>query len=162
VCGLEQEAQLPPSIRQVKVEGDWLELNVNVGVSSFEGFAGLESIVVSGIVVSVVHVYVAGDASVFPAWSVARTSKVWLPSASDGSVCGLVQDAQLPPSTRHANVEPASLELKLNVGVSSLDGSGGFESIVVCGGVLSMRRLEMTTGAVSSLPATSVATERRS
>ena len=34
-----------------------------------------------GAVVSTTQVKLAGLASVFPAWSVARTSKVWLPSA---------------------------------------------------------------------------------
>ena len=36
--------------------------------------------VVSGAAVSTVHVNCAGEASVFPAASVARTLKVWLPS----------------------------------------------------------------------------------
>ncbi len=36
--------------------------------------------VVFGATVSTVHVYCAGEASVFPAASVARTLKVWLPS----------------------------------------------------------------------------------
>ena len=34
-----------------------------------------------GAVVSTVHVKLDGLASVFPAWSVARTLNVWLPSA---------------------------------------------------------------------------------
>jgi hypothetical protein len=38
--------------------------------------------VVSGAAVSTVQVYVAGLASVLPAESVARTRKVWDPSAS--------------------------------------------------------------------------------
>ena len=37
--------------------------------------------VVSGAAVSTVHVNCAGEPSVFPAGSVARTLKVWLPSA---------------------------------------------------------------------------------
>jgi hypothetical protein len=44
--------------------------------------SGPESMVVSGSVVSMVQVRVAGMGSVFPARSVARTSKVWVPSAS--------------------------------------------------------------------------------
>ena len=44
------------------------------------------------------------------AWSVARTSKVWLPAASAGaSVSGLVQVVQEPPSMRHSKVEPVSV-----------------------------------------------------
>jgi hypothetical protein len=76
--------------------------------------------------------------SVFPAASVARTSKVWLPSASAGeSVSGLEQVFQLPLSMRHSKVEPVSLELKVNVGVALPDGSAGWESIVVFGAVRS-------------------------
>ena len=44
-------------------------------------------------------------------------------------VWGLVQDVQLPPSMRHSKVEPASLELKVKVGVVSFVGSAGSESM---------------------------------
>ncbi len=68
----------------------------------------------------------------FPAVSVARTPNVWLPAPSAGeTVYGLVQLFQVPPSMRHSKLEPGSLELNVNVGVASFDGSGGFESIVV-------------------------------
>ena len=43
---------------------------------------GPESIAVVGAVVSTVQVELAGVASMFPAWSIARTSKLWEPSAS--------------------------------------------------------------------------------
>jgi hypothetical protein len=46
------------------------------------GFAGVAVIDVFGGPVSTVQVWLAELASVFPAGSVARTSKVWLPSAS--------------------------------------------------------------------------------
>jgi hypothetical protein len=49
---------------------------VKVGVVSFDGLPGLESIVVFGGPVSMIQLWLAGEASVFPAWSVARTSKV--------------------------------------------------------------------------------------
>ena len=96
-----QELQLPPSTRHSKLEPGSLELKLKLGVVSFEGLEGLASIVVFGAVRSTVQVCVAGLASVLPAPSVARTAKVWLPSASEAVVCGLVQDVQLPPSTRH-------------------------------------------------------------
>ncbi|HEX9379920.1 MAG TPA: hypothetical protein VF891_00350 [Gaiellaceae bacterium] len=96
-----------------------------------------------------------------PAWSVARTSKVWLPSVSAGElVWGLVQEDQLPLSTRHSNVEPGSLELKVNVGVPSFDGSAGVESMLVSGAALSTRRL--ATALELELSTVSVATARRS
>ena len=91
----------------------------------------------SGAVRSTVQVWLAGVASVLPAASVARTSKVWLPAPSEPSVSGLEHDVQLPPSMRHSKVEPASEELNEKVGVVSFDGSGGVESIVVAGGVRS-------------------------
>ena len=72
-----------------------------------------------------------------PAPSVARVSKVCVPSARALVVCGLVQLLQLPPSTRHSKLEPGSLEVKSNVGVVSFDGLDGLESMVVSGAVKS-------------------------
>ena len=73
-----------------------------------------------------------------PALSVARTWKVWLPAVSAGEiVCGLVQELQLPLSTRHSKVEPVSFELKVNVGVVLPEGLAGLESMVVFGAVRS-------------------------
>src|SRR5204863_9610939 len=99
VCGLVQGLQLPASTRHSKVEPGSLELNANVGVASLSSAGGAESIVVFGAVRSTVHVRLAGVASVFPAESVARTSKVWLPAPSAAVVKGLAQAAQPPPST---------------------------------------------------------------
>ena len=73
-----------------------------------------------------------------PAWSVARTWKVWLPSASAGEiVSGLEQVVQPPPSIRHSKVEPDSFELKRKSGVVLFDGSLGEASMVVFGAVRS-------------------------
>ena len=75
----------------------------------------------------------------FPAVSVARTWKVWLPALSAGEiVSGLEQEVQLPLSTRHSKVEPVSFELKVKVGVGSFDGSAGLEPMVVFGAVRSI------------------------
>ena len=136
MCGLVQEDQLPPSTRHSKVELPSLELKVKSGVVSADGSAGLESMVVRRGQVDCPSV-ARGLASELPAGSVARTSKVWLPAPSALSVSGLEHELQPPPSTRHSNVEPPSLELNPNVGVVSLDGSAGVESIVVFGAVLS-------------------------
>ena len=59
------------------------------------------------------------------------------PSVRPASACGLVHGAQAPPSSRHWKVEPVSEELNWNVGAASLSGFGGWESIVVCGAVVS-------------------------
>jgi len=84
-------------------------------------------------------VWLAGVESALPAWSTARTSNVRLPSGRAGEiVCGLLQEAQPPPSTRHSKLEPGSLELNANVGVASLSGLGGLESMVVSGAVRSI------------------------
>src|SRR3954447_16663129 len=77
--------------------------------------AGAEEIVVSGAVVSAggtgaltVQVAAAGEASVLPAASVARTSKVCDPTVRPERALGDVQAAHAPPSMRHANVLPDS------------------------------------------------------
>src|SRR3954469_24910904 len=160
VCGLVQALQPPASTRHSNVEPSSEEWNANAGVALPDGLAGVESSVVSGAVRSIVQVEVAGVASVLPAVSVARTSNVWLPSPSEAVVCGVVQAAQVPPSTRHSNVEPASDELNANVGVASFDGSDGPEPSVVFGAVLSTRRLATTSACV--WPTVSVATARMS
>jgi hypothetical protein len=72
----------------------------------------------------------AGVASVFPAASVARTSNVCAPSVSAAVVCGDVQAANAPASTRHWELAPRSLE-NANVGAESLIGPCGPESIVL-------------------------------
>jgi hypothetical protein len=82
-----------------------------------------------------------------PAASVARTSNVWLPAVSAGEIdSGLVQDVQLPPSTRHSKLEPPSVELKGKLGVVSFDGSAGLESMVVFGAVRGRSCVAVTRG----------------
>ena len=97
-----------------------------------------------------------------PAWSVARTSKVWLPSASAGeSVSGLEQGVQEPPSIRHSKLEPVSVELKEKLGVVLFEGSLGCAVIDVSGAVLSTRRFA-TVAEGAEFPTRSAATTRRS
>jgi hypothetical protein len=85
VHGLAQVAHEALSTRHAKVEPAWSALNEKVGVVSSVGPLGPAVIAVSGAVVSdepvIVHVRVAGDWSVLPAASVARTLNVWLPAA---------------------------------------------------------------------------------
>src|SRR5438876_801178 len=79
-----------------------------------------------------------GVALVLPAWSVAGTSKVWLPSLRAGErVSGLVQEDQPPLSMRHWKLEPLSLELKVLSLHDALPILAGLESIVVSGAVRS-------------------------
>jgi hypothetical protein len=148
-------AVCPPSVRPVYVFGDvhaahalssswhWKvapesgELNVTVALEPGERAGGAESIVVLGGCVSTVNDGVAGDASVFPAASLARTDTLWAPSASAVVVHGLVHAAQTAESTRHSNVEPASLEVNAKLGVLSLVVPVGPEVIVVSGAVVS-------------------------
>src|SRR5204863_8678563 len=93
--------------------------------------------VVFGADVSTVNERVAGEASVLPATSVARTATLWAPLPSAVVVHGLVQLAHEPVSTRHWKVDPLSLEVKANVGVVSLVGPVGPEPMVVLGAVVS-------------------------
>ena len=102
-----------------------VEVKENVGVLSLVGPEGPAVIVVSGGVVSTVNDRLAGDASVLPAASVARTSNVCAPSARAAVVNADQQDANAAASTRHWKVEPASVEVKENVGVLSLVGPDG-------------------------------------
>ncbi len=74
------KAGVPVSIEHSK-PAPASELKVKVGVESLVRPEGPESIVTTGAVVSILQVKLAGVASVFAAWSIARTSNLWLPSA---------------------------------------------------------------------------------
>lgn len=80
-AGEEQVAKAPPSRLHWKVEPASLAVKLKFAEVEFVGCAGAEPIVVFGAVVSIVHVYVAAEASTLPARSTARTWKVWLPCA---------------------------------------------------------------------------------
>ena len=64
-----------------------------------------------------------------------------------------MQAPQAPPSMRHSNVEPASLELNSKSASSAAVGSVGLESIVVCGAVAS--KVNVRLDGVSVLPTAS-------
>ena len=116
-----------------------------------------------GALVSIVNERVAGVASVLPAASVARTANVWPPSGSV-SVIGLEHAVQVPPSTRHSNVEPDSLAVNVNVGDPSLVLPLGppvidvFGAVVSAGGAGVVSTVnERVAGVASTLPAASMA-----
>ena len=156
VSGVEHEPQAPPSTRHSKVEPAWSAEKPNVGVASLVGPEGPLSIAVSGAAVSTVKLRDAGVGSTLPTRSVARTSKVWAPSASDEVVSGVEHEPHAPPSTRHSNVEPTWSAENSNVGVTSLVGPEGPLSIVVCGAAVSTVNAH-DAGVESTFPAGSVA-----
>src|SRR4051794_30758328 len=108
-----------------------------------EASAGPESIEVSGAVVSTVKVREAGVGSVLVAMSVARTAKLWGPSARVPVVSGEEQELKPPPSIEHSKVLPGSFELKVKAGVAvvMVEPSAGPESIVVSGAAVSMTKV---------------------
>ena len=156
VSGVEHEPHAPASTRHSNVEPAWLDENANVGVASLVRPDGPPSIVVCGAAVSTVKMCDAGVGSTLPARSVARTSNVCAPSASDAMLSGVEHEAHAPPSTRHSNVEPASSAENTNVGVGSFVGPDGPLLIVVCGAAVSTVKLR-EAGVASTLPAGSVA-----
>ena len=79
--GVVQALKPPPSSWHWNVEPASLELKPKLALVAFVGLAGPDVIDVSGAVVSIVHVKLAGVASVFPAGSVARTWNVCEPAA---------------------------------------------------------------------------------
>ena len=133
-------------------------MNVNVGVVSLVEVPGLLVMVVSGGTVSTVKVRLAGVASTLPAPSMARTSKVCEPSDRAAVVKGVVQAANAAASKRHWNVEPASVEVKVKVGVLSLVvlPAAGPPVMFVSGGVASTVKVRLA-GVGSVLLAGSVA-----
>ena len=115
---------------------------MNDGEALFVVPVGPPVIVVSGAVVSTVNDRDAGVASTLPAASVARTRNVYTPSASEPRMRGDVQGPNEPtaapgPSSRHSNVEPASVEENVNVALLTLIVPVGPPVIVVSGAVVS-------------------------
>ena len=153
VSGELQVANSAASRRHSKLAPASLE-KVKVGVSSLVGPAGPPSIAVSGACVSTVHVRLAGDPSVFPAASVARTWKVCSPSASALRTCGLVHEANVPSSSLHSNVAVSFAEKAKVASVARVDTLGP-ESIVVSGAAVSTVKLRLAASPV--FPAASVA-----
>ena len=99
-----------------------------MAVASLVGPGGPELIVVWGPTVSTVKLREAGLGSVLPAGSVARTSKVWAPSAEGARRAAArlqgSKSASWVESRRHSKLAPASEE-KPKDGVASLVRPGG-------------------------------------
>ena len=154
VCGEVQAVNASVSTRHWKLAPDSLP-NANVAVGSPVRPSGPALIVVWGALVSTVMVRLAGLASVLPAASVARTSKVWGPSVSAAVVCGELQAVSAAESTRHSNVALDSEE-NSNVGVESPVSPLAPVSMVVSGGVVSIVQVWLA-GVGSTLSAASMA-----
>ena len=107
-----------------------------LGVATFDELEGVAVNDVSGAIVSILHVYVAGLASTLPAVSIALTWKLCDPSESDGVVNGEVHATNAAESNEHWKVE-VSLAVKLRLGVVTLLGFVGYAVIVVSGAVVS-------------------------
>ena len=148
-CGEAQATQAPPSRRHSNVESDSVDENakladrvvtVPVGPDAIEVSGGVAS---SGVDALIVQLREAGDASVFPAASVARTSNVCAPASSAEYDVGDAQSLHAPASRRHSNVEPGSLEanemlveplVTSPLGPAVIDVSGGSRSCCGAGG----------------------------
>ena len=113
----------------------------NSNTTSTEAFrpAGPAVMRVSGAVVSSTtdHAYSAGDASVFPAASVAWTANVCGPTSNPVRSTGDVHAANAAASNEHSNVAPASLAENTNVAVVLVVEAAGPERTVVFGAVTS-------------------------
>jgi hypothetical protein len=91
-----------------------------------------------------------------PTASTALTEKVWEPSARPVSAFGEVHVANVPASSLHWKVDPASLDVNEKLGPCSADGFVGCDVIVVSGGPVSTIQVNVA-GVGSALPAASVA-----
>jgi hypothetical protein len=155
-----QGAHAPPSRRHSEVAPLSSTVKDTEPLPESDSAGGEDVIVVCGAAVSTVNDRTAAVASVLPAASVARTLTEWPPSDSAGVVHGLVHAPYAPLSTRHANVEPDSVEANANAGVASFVGPLGPAVIDVSGGVVSAGGLIVhvcEAGVASVLPAASVA-----
>jgi hypothetical protein len=96
-----------------------------------------------GVPASIVHVRLAGVASVLSASSVALTSNVCVPADNPEYVFGELQSLKLPSSRRHSNVDPASLEEKVKEALVLVVVPDGPAAIMVSGGVVSAGSVEL-------------------
>ena len=103
---------------------------------------GADVIDVSGGVVSTgavtVHDAVAGVASMLPARSIARTSKLCAPTARPLYDAGEEHVAQAPPSMRHWNVDAASVAVNVMLALVDVVEPEGADVSEVSGAVVSM------------------------
>ena len=92
-----------------------LDVKAKLALVLLVAAGGLEVMLVSGSVLSITQVKLAGVGSVLLAASVARTSKVCVPAAKPVKFLGLVQAANAAVSNRHWNVLPASFDVNVKL-----------------------------------------------
>src|SRR3954468_18693387 len=151
-------------MRHWNVEPDSVDANPRLAELVVTVPLGPEVIDVSGAVVSTgvvstVHVRVAGEASVLPAPSVGPPLNVCEPSARPEYALGDVHAAYAPPSMRHSNVEPDSVDANPRLADAELTVPLGPEVIDVLGAVVSavVTVQVREAGDASVLPTESVA-----
>src|SRR3954468_22148652 len=91
------------------------------------------ALLIRGSVASTLKAAVAGERSVAPRMSTARTLNECAPSATVARGCPEGHALKAAASTEHGKVEPVLVERKLKAGVASPDSEGGRETIVVSG-----------------------------
>jgi hypothetical protein len=133
----------PESSEHWKLEPLSLELKSKLALVEVVVPDGPEEIVVSGAVLSTggagaatVQLRLAGEVSVLPAASVARTAKVWDPTATMRASGG-AQVPQAPESSEHWKLEPLSLEVKAKLTLVRVVVPKGPETILVWGAAVS-------------------------
>jgi len=156
VKGELHDEKLALSILHSKLAPVSLGEKLKLGVESLVGFGscGPELMVTLGPMVSTVKERLATDPT-FPRESVARTSKVCAPSDRVLAVKGELHDEKLALSILHSRLASVSLGEKAKVGVESLVGPWGPESIVTLGPVVSTVNDRLAGG--PGLPSASVA-----
>jgi hypothetical protein len=156
------EATLPPfdaapSKISTNVPASPVPESVTLPVEFVLPSAGLVMTGAAGAVTSTVQPRLAGDWSVFPAASVARTWKVWLVSARPVYVFELVQAVKGPPSRLHSKVDEGSSAVKVNDAEVLEVAPSGPVVIVVFGADVSTVTVT-AFDAEELLPAASIAT----
>ena len=99
---------------------------------------------------STVKLRVDGVGSVLPAASVARTAKLWLPSAKllKTTLPTAIEPEDGPPSRLYRKVAPASVEWKVKLAPALPDGDAGPLSMTVPGAVVSTITVPPCVGAL--------------
>jgi hypothetical protein len=154
VRGDVQTASGPPSRLHASATAPPPEVNAKVAVVELVAAGGPLVIATVGATVSIVQLNDAVAA--LPTGSVARTVKVWLPSARLLVSNAGVHATNAPPSTAHSNVAVASVEVNPKLAVALFDGSAGRCVIVTSGAVASTVQVRVT-GDGSTCPVWSLA-----